>query len=118
MSKLREEDICPNCMAWHGVWPLEHLIPGIPCNHNRDRMCILCKKPVGGLSTGGPTVCSLCDNDPEIVKRISKDMVEGLKALDNKGELARAGEKVAKAIIKLRKERKLTPKELNRRATI
>ena len=51
-------------------------------------------------------------------KNIAKDVVEGLKELDRKGELARAGEKVAKAINDLREERRLTSRELNRRATI
>ncbi len=51
-------------------------------------------------------------------KKIAKDVVKGLRELDGKGELARAGEKVAKAINDLREERRLTPRELNRRATI
>jgi len=51
-------------------------------------------------------------------KKISEDVVKGLKELDRKGELVRAGEKVAKAINDLRKERVLTPQKLNRRATI
>lgn len=51
-------------------------------------------------------------------KKIAKEVVKGLKELDRKGELARAGEKVAKAINNLREERRLTPRELNRRATI
>ncbi len=51
-------------------------------------------------------------------KKIAKDVVKGLKELDRKGELARAGEKVAKAINNLREERRLTPRVLNRRATI
>ncbi len=51
-------------------------------------------------------------------KKIAKEVVKGLKKLDRQGELARAGELVAKAINDLREERKLTPRELNRRATI
>lgn len=51
-------------------------------------------------------------------KKIAKQVVKGLRELDRKGELARAGEKVAKAINNLREEMRLTPRELNRRTTI
>ena len=51
-------------------------------------------------------------------KAIAKDVVKGLKELDRKGELARAGEKVAKAINNLRKERRLTWEQVHRRTTI
>ena len=39
-------------------------------------------------------------------KKIAKEVVKGLKELDRKGELARAGEKVGKAILALREERR------------
>ena len=51
-------------------------------------------------------------------KRIAKIVIKVLKKLDSEGELARMGKLVAKAINNLREERKLTPRELNRRATI
>lgn len=51
-------------------------------------------------------------------KTIARDVVKGLKELDRKGELARAGKTVAKAIINLREERRLTWDELHRRTTI
>lgn len=51
-------------------------------------------------------------------KKIAKIVVKGLQELDRKGVLARDGEKIAKAINNLREERRLTPRELNRRATI
>ena len=53
MSKLKEEDRCPNCRAWHGISPLEHLNPDVPCGHNPNRACNLCGEPVGDLSRGG-----------------------------------------------------------------
>ncbi len=84
----------------------------------RGKVCISCGDPADNLNMGGPVICSYCDNDPETVKRISEEIVKGLKELDRKGELARAGKRVAKAINRLRKERKLGPDELNRRATI
>ncbi|KKL17748.1 hypothetical protein LCGC14_2482510, partial [marine sediment metagenome] len=46
-------------------------------------------------------------------KAIAKDVVKVLKELDRKGELARAGKKVAKAINNLRKERRLTWEQLH-----
>lgn len=51
-------------------------------------------------------------------KKIAKAVVKGLQALDRKGEVARAGEKVAKAINNLREERRLTPQVLNRRVGV
>ena len=42
MSDLKEEDQCPNCRAWHGVSPLQHLSPGEPCAHDPVRPCVLC----------------------------------------------------------------------------
>ncbi len=51
-------------------------------------------------------------------KKIAKILVKELRKLDRQGELARDGKKVAAAINNLRKERRLTPQELNRRATI
>ena len=51
-------------------------------------------------------------------KKIAKALVKELRKLDREGELARDGKKVAAAINNLREERRLTPRELNRRATI
>lgn len=51
-------------------------------------------------------------------KKIAKVLVKKLRELDRRGELARDGKKVAQAINNLREERRLTPRELNRRATI
>ena len=51
-------------------------------------------------------------------KKIAKVLVKEFRKLDRKGELARDGKRVAKAITSLREERRLTPRELNRRATI
>lgn len=51
-------------------------------------------------------------------KKIAKKIAKGLREMDRNGDLVREGEKVAKAINALRKERRLTPLELNRRATI
>ncbi len=51
-------------------------------------------------------------------KKIAKALAKEFRELDDKGELARDGKKVAAAINKLREERRLTPRELNRRATI
>ena len=47
-------------------------------------------------------------------KKIAKDVAKGLRECD----LVCDGKKVANAINKLRKERRLTPRELNRQATI
>lgn len=65
MSELKEKDRCLNCLAWHGVPPLEHLQLGIPCGHDPNRVCNLCGESVGGLSMGGSNICSTCDCDPE-----------------------------------------------------
>lgn len=65
MSELKEKDRCPNCRAWHGIPPLEHLQPGVPCEHDRNRACDLCGKPVGNLSTGGSHICSICETDSD-----------------------------------------------------
>ena len=51
-------------------------------------------------------------------KRIAKVLVNEFRKLALNGELARDGKKVAAAINNLRQERRLTPRELNRRATI
>lgn len=51
-------------------------------------------------------------------KKIAKLLVKEFKKLARDGELARDGKKVATAINNLREERRLTPRELNRRATI
>lgn len=51
-------------------------------------------------------------------KKIAKILVEKFKELERNGELVRMGKLVAKAINNLREERRLTPRELNRRATI
>ena len=58
---LKEEDRCPDCLAWHGIGVLKHLEPGVPCGHDKERPCTLCGHPVGGLSMGGPGICSWCD---------------------------------------------------------
>ncbi len=60
-STLDYKDMCPKCHAWHGVSPLEHLKPGEDCGHNPNALCMLCGKPVGPLSMGGPRICSWCD---------------------------------------------------------
>ena len=65
MPELKEEDRCPNCGCWHGVPPLEHLQPDVPCEHNPNRACDLCGEPVGGLSMGGSHICNSCDCDSE-----------------------------------------------------
>lgn len=52
---------CPNCLAYHGIPPLAHLTPGVPCKHNPDRECDICGGPVGGLSMGGSRICAQCD---------------------------------------------------------
>lgn len=70
MSELKEEDRCPNCLAWHGVWPLEHLQPGIPCKHDPNCACDLCGEPVGGISFGGSNICGHCDCDSEHPMRV------------------------------------------------
>ena len=62
MSQESELWLCPNCGAYHGVPPLEHLKPGTPCDHDPKRPCKLCGWPVGPLSTDGPEVCSFCAN--------------------------------------------------------
>ncbi len=51
-------------------------------------------------------------------KKIAKALAKEFRKLDRAGELARDGKKVATAINKLREERRLRPRELNRRATI
>lgn len=51
-------------------------------------------------------------------KKIAKILVKKFRKLDRNGELARDGKKIAAAINNLREERRLTPLELNRRATI
>lgn len=51
-------------------------------------------------------------------KKDTKALVEELKKLDRDGTLAREGKKVAKAIGNLRKERRLSREELDRKATI
>lgn len=58
---LKEEGRCPDCLAWHGIGMLKHLKPGVPCGHDKERSCTLCGHPVGGLSMGGPGICSWCD---------------------------------------------------------
>ena len=55
------KDRCPDCGAWHGVRPLEHLAPGVPCGHDQTRPCQLCGQPVGRLSIGSSSVCSICE---------------------------------------------------------
>lgn len=61
MSNLKEKDRCPNCKAWHGIFPLQHLSPNEPCTHNPILPCIICGQPVGNLSMGGSKICSRCD---------------------------------------------------------
>lgn len=51
-------------------------------------------------------------------KKIAKILVKEFRKLDRNGELERDGKKIAAAINNLREERRLTPRELNRRATI
>lgn len=51
-------------------------------------------------------------------RKIAKILMKGFNKLAANGELAKDGEKVAKAILDLREERKLTSRELNRRVTI
>lgn len=51
-------------------------------------------------------------------KKIAEDLKKKFQELDRKGDLERDAKKVAAAINKLREERRLTPRELNRRATI
>lgn len=51
-------------------------------------------------------------------KKIAKDLAKEFRKLARNGELARDGKKVAAAINNLREERRLTFRELNRRATI
>jgi len=48
-------------------------------------------------------------------KQIAKVIAKGLRKLDKEGVLAEDGKRVADAINNLREERRLTPKELNRR---
>lgn len=48
-------------------------------------------------------------------KEIAEKVIEGLKELDRQGELARNGEKVGRAINKLKKERQLTIEQLHRK---
>jgi len=61
MTKLVEANRCPDCLAWHGVWPLEALVQGVPCGHDKESPCVLCGKPIGPLSTGGSEVCGWCE---------------------------------------------------------
>ena len=61
MSDLTEEDRCPNCKAFHGIYPLEHLPPGEPCAYDPIRPCSICGQPVGCLSMGSNDICSKCD---------------------------------------------------------
>jgi hypothetical protein len=51
-------------------------------------------------------------------KKIAKVLVEKFQELVRNGDLTRDGKKVATAINNLRKERRLTSKELDRSATI
>ena len=51
-------------------------------------------------------------------KKLARLLVRKLRELDRKGELARDGEKIARAINSLHAERRLTSRELNRAATI
>lgn len=51
-------------------------------------------------------------------KKIAKVLVKEFEKLARNGELARDGKKIATAINDLREERRLTPRELNRRATV
>lgn len=53
-----------------------------------------------------------------LAKRIAKILVKEFRKLARDGTLARDGKKVAAAINNLREERRLTPRELNRRATV
>jgi SH3 domain-containing protein len=53
-------DPCPDCGAWHGIHPLTHLTPDIPCNHERNRPCKICGARVGDLSFAGPDICAIC----------------------------------------------------------
>lgn len=62
---LEEKDRCPDCRAWHGIPPLEHLSPSKPCSHDPTRPCVICRQPVGALSVGGYNVCGWCDCDEE-----------------------------------------------------
>ncbi len=51
-------------------------------------------------------------------KEIARILVKRFQKLERNGELDRMGRLVARAINNLREERRLTPRELNRRATI
>ena len=53
--------MCPNCHAFHGVAPLEHLVKGGPRHFIPDWPCIQCGMPVSALSMGGPGICAACD---------------------------------------------------------
>jgi len=75
MGKIKQPSridwaLCPRCGCWHGLHPLEHLQPGVPCEHDRSRPCRICGHPVGDLSTGGPEVCVFCQSgylrEPEV----------------------------------------------------
>jgi hypothetical protein len=44
--------LCLNCGCHHH---------GPPCNHDRNKPCRFCTRPVGALSTGGPDVCITCE---------------------------------------------------------
>lgn len=48
-------------------------------------------------------------------KKIAKVLVKEFQKLADSGELVRDGKKVATAINNLREERRITPRELNRR---
>jgi len=58
---MNKEDMCPDCHAFHGVPPLEHLEKGVPCGHDKEAACSLCGGRLGALSWGGPTICATCD---------------------------------------------------------
>ena len=58
---LRNDDMCPNCQAWHGVWPLEAIPRDAPCPFVMGQRCTCCGTRVSSLSFGGPTRCAYCD---------------------------------------------------------
>lgn len=78
--------------------------------------------PISGLVSGKTYAEKELDEEvtqmAKDAKKIAKALVKELRKLDREGELARDGKKVAAAINNLREERRLTPRELNRRATI
>ena len=59
-SQESEFWLCPDCNCFHGLPPLENLLPGVPCGHNQKAACKLCGWPVGPLSTAGSDTCSYC----------------------------------------------------------